>query len=224
MARPSKNIDQLLLYSGRTLYPQHGCAGLSVRQLCEHAGVNAGMFHYHFQSKNNFLSALLQQLYEEVFTQLQAQATQATSALQRLRLALNRLAQLMREHGDWVSRVWTDAGSGDAVAQDFLRRNAPRHMQLLMVLAQEAVQAGELAVLPALQGFGFMMGSVLAPMVLLPGALRLGMLPAALTSSVHHDVLSDAAIAQRVDRALAALALTSDTLFPTGLPKDTPHA
>jgi len=205
VARPSKNIDQLLLHSGRNLYPLHGCAGLSVRQLCEHAGVNVGMFHYHFQSKNNFLNALLQHVYEEVFSQLQAQVTQPFSALQRLRQALNRLAQLMREHGHWVSRVWTDASSGDVVAQEFLRRNAPRHMQLLMGLAQEAVSAGELAALPPLQGFGFMMGAVLAPMVLMPSALRMGLLPAALSAVVESDVTSDAAIAQRVDRALAAL-------------------
>jgi AcrR family transcriptional regulator len=205
VARPSKNIDQLLLHSGRNLYSLHGCAGLSVRQLCEHAGVNVGMFHYHFQSKNNFLNVLLQHLYEEVFAQVQAQVAQPSSALQRLRQALNRLAQLMREHGQWVSRVWTDAGSGDAVAQEFLRRNAPRHMQLLMGLAQEAVSAGELAVLPPLQGFGFMMGAVLAPMVLMPSALRMGLLPAALSKIVESDVTSDAAIAQRVDRALAAL-------------------
>ncbi len=207
MARPSKNIDQLLLNSGRTLYPLHGCAGLSVRQLCEHAGVNVGMFHYHFQSKDNFLSALLQQQYEEVFAQLQAQASQPASALQRLRLALNRLAQWLREHGDWVSRIWTDAGSGEPVALAFLQRNAPRHMQLLMALAQEAAQAGELATQPPLQRLGFLMGSVLAPMVLLPGALRMGVLPPMLAAGVQDDVLSDAAIALRVDRALAALAL-----------------
>jgi hypothetical protein len=30
----------------------------------EHAGVNAGMFHYHFKSKDNYLATLLQGLYE----------------------------------------------------------------------------------------------------------------------------------------------------------------
>lgn len=226
MARPSKNIDQLLLHSGRVLYPLHGCAGLAVRQLCEHAGVNAGMFHYHFQSKDNFLATLLQQLYDEVFVELQAQATQPASALQRLRLALNRLAQLMREHGAWVARVWADAGNGEAVAQDFLRRNVMRHMQLLMALVQEAVATGELTALPPLQGFGFMMGSVLAPMVMLPGALRMGLLPSALTPQVNSDVLSDSAIAQRVDRALAALALTlpANASPSDASPKDHSHA
>ena len=207
MSRPSKNIDQQLLLSGRALYPQHGCAGLSVRQLCEHADVNVGMFHYHFQSKDKFLGTLLQQLYDEVFAQLQARAAHPGSALERLRQALNLLGQLMRSHGTWIGRVWNDAASGEAVAQDFLQRNAPRHMQLLMALAQEATVAGDLSALPAMQRFGFMMGSVLAPMVIVPGALRLGVVPSALAQQVPADVLSDAAIADRVNRALAALAL-----------------
>ena len=39
MPRPSQQIDQALLASGRTLLPQTGCAGLSVRALAEHAAV-----------------------------------------------------------------------------------------------------------------------------------------------------------------------------------------
>ena len=38
MPRPSQQIDQALLASGRTLLPQTGCAGLSVRALAEQKG------------------------------------------------------------------------------------------------------------------------------------------------------------------------------------------
>ena len=50
MARPSQNVDQRLLEAGLALLPQTGCAGLSVRRLADHAGVNLGMFHYHFKN------------------------------------------------------------------------------------------------------------------------------------------------------------------------------
>jgi AcrR family transcriptional regulator len=33
------------------LLPQTGCAGLSVRKVAERAGINLGMFHYHFKSR-----------------------------------------------------------------------------------------------------------------------------------------------------------------------------
>jgi AcrR family transcriptional regulator len=208
MPRPSQNIDQALLASGRSLYPLHGCSGLSVRQICEHAGVNAGMFHYHFQSKDNYLATLLQGLYEEVFTQLQTQAAQAGSPKDRLRASLYLLAGLLRSHGNWIGWVWTDAGLGASVATTFLQRNAPRHMGLLMALSQDAEKAGEIAPMPPMQRFGFLMGAVLAPMVLVPAAMRLQFMPPDFSARAAQDVLSDDGIADRLDRALAALALT----------------
>jgi hypothetical protein len=63
-----------------------------------------------------------------------------------------------------------------------------------------------MASLPSMQRFSFLMGSVLAPMALLPAAIGADFLPATMTSKVEHDVFSDAAIAERVDLALAALA------------------
>ena len=59
MTRPSQNIDQRLLEAGRRLLPDLGCAALSVRRLAAEAGVNAGMFHYHFRTKDVFLLSLI---------------------------------------------------------------------------------------------------------------------------------------------------------------------
>ena len=55
--------------------------------------------------------------------------------------------------------------------------------------------------------FGFLMGSVLAPMVLLPSAMHLQFLPAHMASTADTDIFSDTAIADRVNCALTALAL-----------------
>ncbi|MEO8545007.1 MAG: TetR/AcrR family transcriptional regulator [Betaproteobacteria bacterium] len=214
MSRPSRNIDQILLGSGRVLYPQLGCAGLSLRQLASHAGVNVGMFHYHFQSKDNFLRTLLQQLYDELFAQLQIVAAEPGTPLERLRHALNLLGRLMRDHGAWITRIWIDASHGEVVAQDFLRRNARRHVLLLMTLGEQACAQGSIDPMPALQRFSLLMGAVVAPMVVVPGALRLGLLPAALARQAQADVLGDAAIAERVDRVLASLSMSIPLLEP----------
>jgi AcrR family transcriptional regulator len=205
MPRPSRNIDQVLLQSGRVLYPLHGCAGLSLRLLAEHAQVNVGMFHYHFQSKDNFLRELLAQMYEELFQQLQQEASIAGTTLQRLRQALCRLGRLMREHGDWLGRVLADASHGEPVAMSFLQTNGARHVALLMGLLEQAAQEGSLAPLPPMQQVTFLMGAVVAPMVIAPRAMQLGILPAPLAAGIQNDVLSDAGIAQRVDHALWAL-------------------
>ncbi len=206
MPRPSRNIDQILLQSGRELFPRHGCAGLSLRLLAEHAQVNVGMFHYHFKSKEIFLRTLLQQMYDEMFSQLHFQVAQSGIALERLRQALCLLGRLMRQHGQWIARVWTDAAGGEAVALEFLRQNGARHLELLMALLAEAEREGAVAPMAPMQRFTFLMGAVVAPMLLAPSAVRMGMAPPQFSTQVYSDVLSDKGIAERVDRALAALA------------------
>lgn len=205
MARPSQGIDQALLRSGLALLPQLGCAGLSVRKLAEHAGVNPAMFHYHFGSKAAFLQTLLQQLYEQMYARLSAGASQDGPVLQRLEVALMTLAGFVREHHALVGRLAIDAASGETVVHDFVRANAPRHLGLLLQLLAEAEAAGVLRPAPPLQRFVFLMGAVLSPMLVAPAMAALGVAPGLVGAAVQQQVLADEAIRQRVQLALAAL-------------------
>src|SRR6185436_18950028 len=108
-----------LLRSGRLLYPERGSAGLSVRAVTEHAGVNLGMFHYHFRTKENFLRELLQQFYDEMFGSLSDRAHQAGPPIARLRAALLFLATFVRDHESVLGRVFADASAGNEVAAAF---------------------------------------------------------------------------------------------------------
>ena len=208
MPRPSQGIDQALLRSGLALLPQLGCAGLSVRRVAEHAGVNPAMFHYHFENKAAFLRSVLQQLYESMFAQLAAGAAREGPALQRLEAALQALARFAREHHALLGRLVIDAAGGEAVVHEFVRANAPRHLGLLLQLLAEAEAAGELPAAPPLQRFVFLMGSVLSPMLVAPAVAALQVSPIASRAMVEAQVLSDEAIAQRVRWALGALLAT----------------
>ena len=75
MTRPSRNVDRLLLRAGRELFPETGVAQLSVRKVAIRAGVNPGMFHYHFGNKDLFVRQLLQELYDEMFASLELAAS-----------------------------------------------------------------------------------------------------------------------------------------------------
>jgi AcrR family transcriptional regulator len=205
VARPSQGIDQALLRSGLALLPQLGCAGLSVRRVAEHAGVNPAMFHYHFGNKATFLQAVLQQLYEQMFAKLSAGAAREGPVLDRLQAALITLGSFVREHHALVGRLAVDAANGETVVHDFVRANAPRHLGLLMQLMAEAEAAGELQPAPPLQRFVFLMGAVLSPMLVAPAMASLGVAPAIVGNAVQTQVLSDDAIKQRVQMALAAL-------------------
>ena len=211
MARPSQHLDRTLLASGRALFADAGCAGLSVRQLAGHAGVSPGMFHYHFASKDEFLRTLLQQLYDEMFDGLRHQLVHDGPPLERLRAALNALARFVREHRRLIARVWHDAASGEPVARDFLRRNAPRHLRLLQSLLAEAQTEARLPASPPLQALAFVMGAVVAPLLIIPGFVSLGITAGFGGRTVDEQVLGDAAIARRIDHALAALQITTLT-------------
>ncbi|WP_374589150.1 TetR/AcrR family transcriptional regulator [Ideonella dechloratans] len=205
MARPSQAVDQALIASALALYPQCGCAGLSLRKVAEHAGTQPAMVHYHFGGKPAFLRAVLQQLYEQMFAALNVHGRGAEGPRDRLRGALLTLGRFLRQHRAVAARLALDAAQGEPVVHDFLRANAPRHLGLLLALLQEAQGAGELQALPPLQAFTFLMGAVNAPTLIATGALQLGVAPALLGELLDQQVLSDEALVQRVDLALAAL-------------------
>lgn len=212
MPRPSQGIDQALLRAGLELLPELGCAGLTVRRVAEHAGVNPAMFHYHYGSKSDYLRSLLQHQYELLYARLTGGAAQVGTPLDRLRAALDTLARFVREHRSLAARLAVDAARGEPVVREFLKTNAPRHVGLLLALLAEAELAGQLPPGPPgppLARFAFLMGSVVAPMIIAGGVEAIGAAPAALAPLLDSQVLGDAAIAQRIELAIHALATTT---------------
>jgi AcrR family transcriptional regulator len=206
MPRPGRNIEQALLQSGRELYAGRGAARLSVRALTQHAGVNLGMFHYHFKSKDAFLTLLLEGWYEEMFSRLSSSAQQEGPPLERLRDALFFLASFVRDHAAMLGRVIADAAAGEAVAVEFMRANAPRHLRLLLALMAQAEKEGSLAKVAPLQRFIFVMSAVAMPLLVAPGIRSLGVAPRLLGEALKAQVMTDKAIRQRIELALKALA------------------
>ncbi|HJV81930.1 TetR/AcrR family transcriptional regulator [Noviherbaspirillum sp.] len=207
MARPSQNIDQRLLQAGVELLPRTGCRGLSARRLAEHAGVNLGMFHYHFRTKDNFIRTLLQQIYEQMFSLLVLRAHEGESALQNLRNALLVLAHFGRTHRQLLVRIAADALAGEQVAVDFLQANLPRHLGVISSLIVEAQREGDLAKAPVAQVFAFLAGAVMAPVLLGAALADNSALPPAAGGMLEREVLSKKAVEQRVEFALRGLSV-----------------
>src|SRR3954462_5134721 len=128
MARPSRNVDVALLEAGRALFPATGIQGLSVRRVAEHAGVNLGMVHYHFKSKDAFGRALLQQLYDGMFAELELAAAGDARPAEGLRAAANVLARFVRDNRLLLRRLMADAVNSEPLAVEFVRANLPRHI------------------------------------------------------------------------------------------------
>src|SRR5512141_520039 len=206
--RPSRNLDQALLQAGRELFPAAGCAGLSVREVAQRAGVNLGMFHYHFKTREAFLRALLQGVYEEMYSQLTVAGAAAASgdgATARLRAALRFMGRFVRANRPILARVIADALCGEPIAQQFLRENLPRHLSVLQALIVEGQRSGELVAMPTAQALGFCAGSLATPILFGGAVIDAGALPAAHARMLEAALLSDAALDQRIELALLAL-------------------
>lgn len=207
MARPSQNIDQRLLEAGLELLPVTGCRGLSARKLTEHAGVNLGMFHYHFRTKENFIRTLLGQTYEQMFSELVIKAHEDASPLQNLRSTLRVLAHFGSTHQQLLRRIGADALAGEPVAAEFLQANVPRHVGVIAALIGEAQREGLVAKAPPAQLIAFLAGAVMSPVLLGAAALESGLLPAAAAGMMEREVLSKKAIEQRIDFALRGVSM-----------------
>jgi AcrR family transcriptional regulator len=208
--RPSRNLDRALLAAGRELFPARGCGGLSVREVAEAAGVNLGMFHYHFKTREAFLRAVLQSVYDEMYTQLvavSARPAAGPSALEQLRGALRFMGRFVRANRPVLARVIADALCREPIALEFLRANAPRHLGVLRGLIGAAQAAKEMRPMPVPQAMGFCAGSLATPILFGGAVADSGALAAKEAQALHDALLSDAALDQRIDLALSALSL-----------------
>lgn len=204
MARPSQNIDQRLLEAGMELLPRTGCRGLSTRKLTEHAGVNLGMFHYHFRSKDNFIRTLLQQTYEQMFQDLVLKSHESVSAVDNLRKAIRVIAGFGLAHRQLLLRIGADALAGEQVAVEFLQANLPRHLGVVAALVAEAQRTGHIVKAPLPQMIAFIAGAVMSPVLLGTALLENGAMAAG-GALLEQEVLSKKAVEQRIEFALRGL-------------------
>lgn len=206
MPRPSRNIDQLLIQAALELMPETGVSALSIRQVTERAGVNLGMFHYHFKTRDVFVRAVLQHTYDGMFAALELESHRSPSTLENLRAALNVLARFGRDHRLLLVRLAGDALAGEAVAAEFLKANLPRHVAVLSALIMQAQKEGVLKRIALPQALVFLGGSIVGPILIGTAAISAGLAPALFAQALEKTVFTDAAIAERIDMALAGLA------------------
>ena len=206
MARPSRNLDQVLLAAGRELLPQRGCAGLSVREVAERAGVNLGMFHYHFRTREVFLRAVLQQAYEEMFATLRLEADRGAPPVEGLRAALRVLGRFLRDNRPLLARVFADALGGEACAREFIRDNLPRNVAVLRRMYLAGRRGGALRAVAFEQALGLLAVALALPILAGGTIAASGMVGEARRRSLERTLLTDAAIDERIDLALAGLA------------------
>ena len=199
------NTRQQFLDAGFRLYPQYGYRRLSVRLLAAEAGLSPGMFHHLFANKDAFVGELLQQQYGAAFSQLELTIRPDASVCDNLREVLRFAARLVRDRLPWIHRFLADSAEGVACVNDFIRQHGMCHVALMMDLLSEGMAQGLLPQTGVTRYLGFLMGSAIAPMVVISGRIADDLVLRQVADEFAGHMISNEAIDQRIDWALAAL-------------------
>ena len=127
----------------QTTFPQ-----LTVDQLCASAGVSKGAFYGHFQSKQDFLLALLEQDSAELDAVMERMEGAETDAMQRLRGFARTMLSRDRGRAQVRADLWAEMRSQAAVRAMLASKVAARRGRLRAWI-EDGVRAGDLVDTPA---------------------------------------------------------------------------
>lgn len=204
MARTPGNAEKLLIDAGMKIVSRQGCSGLRIRDVADRAGVNLGMFHYHFRSKKRFTRRLLQEMYEDFFSQLTVASREGKDSITQLRNSLRTMARFIRDHRDFYAVLMKDILNADPEVLLFIRQNVPRHAAVVGNLLERCQKEGELVKLPFPQAMSFIMSGLNFPNIVagMIEGMGLGDLP---LMAKANQIMSDRAIEQRLDMILKGM-------------------
>lgn len=221
MTRPSANIDQRLIAAARRLIPRVGFRGLRVRTVCREAGVNPGMFSYHFKTKKVFVECVLRGMYEEFFASFSLEVNRHHDGIEQLRDALLYIGMFVRDNRAMLYPLLQELMLGNEQIIAFARKNMTRHVAIVMEIISRCQQEGTFKSMPAPLAFMTLILNIAAPNILadiatrragdLAEALKLNMRAGARRTAggveriVDRYILSDAAVRSRVEMVLGML-------------------
>jgi len=202
------DADRRLIKAAQDMLQHSGLNAMNLRKVAAKAGVNLGMFHYHFKSKDKFTRAVLQDTYERFFREFSLETTGNGPAGEKLRSALLTLGRFVGANRRMLLGILQDLLNKDKVALDFVKANAPRHGLVILGLVRQCQKEGSLRKMafPALMPM--LMGASLFPLIMVAmlehlEVKRIGFIPFVILKSA---VASDKALKNRVDLVLESLA------------------
>ncbi len=207
MTRPAGLADQKLIRAALELIPETGFSGLKLRRVADRAGVNLGMFHYHFKDKDDFLKRVAAEFYEVFYTRFSLGIATSSNPLAQLRKALTTVGRFARDHRKLLLALGRDIQDQHAFTVRLIQDYVNRHASVIVGLVMKCQAAGLIADYPVPTVISFLMGALAAPSLLMALAekARLSQPYETLKKSVAPYLLSEAAVEQRLELALRAL-------------------
>jgi AcrR family transcriptional regulator len=216
MPRLSSKTDARLLKAGRDLLPETGISRMNIRQVARKARVNLGMFHYHFKTKDAFARRVLQEFYEELFHALETEAANEGTPLERLRAVIYTFGCFARDNRRLLLALLRDIALGEPATIDFVRANLHRHVELILRLTAQALAARQIGPIEPVNALSMLMSATNLPSIFAEVIHRFGLGGPAqpLSAALSDQVLSNEAIADRVDAILIGLVAQCEDIPP----------
>ena len=208
MSRPSAHLDRKLVSAARAMLPETGFSGLAVREVARRAGVNAGMFHYHFKTKEVFLQRVLQECYEDFLQSFREAAEAPGSSRARLRRVLVSFARFARDNRVLYTLMLRELLNARPEMYAFAKVNFPRHASVVIRLIEDCRREGTVRPLPVPMLAMFAMSAMGLPNVVVAGLERNGArtMLGRPVKEFSGMLLADEMIETRADMVMAALA------------------
>ena len=201
MARPSTHTDRLLIKTARRLYPRSGCKRLNLREVARESGVNLGMFHYHFKTKDEFVKRVFQDFYEEFFKNFDLEAVSGRTSVEKLRSVLIKISFFVRDNREFMSAMMMDLMNGEPLAVQFAKRNFARHINIMMNLIGEGQTAGAIEPLPVAQIIFILLSGIIFPILAASRVQMTKQAPKKMKATIDM-ILTEQAMVNRIDMVL----------------------
>jgi len=207
MPRPSRNTDRLLIEAAKTMLPKTGVSGLKLRQVAKKAGVNLGMFHYYFGTKEEFVHEVLKEIYNDFFSDFKIQSSGAGDPLTRLKSAVVSLGKFVRNNRQIIFAVITDLLRGNKGMMRFAGKNFIYHISVLSDLVSECQEKNHFTNIPLPHAVAFIAGSIAFPNAIMEIVDKSGVQkPMGIKKKLlENQLLSDKAIEIRAELIIKAL-------------------
>jgi AcrR family transcriptional regulator len=172
-----------------------------MRAVAKKAGVNLGMFHYHFKSKEVFIARVAAELYEQFFRTFTLEAETGRDPKERLQNAIKSLVRFARDNRRMILAMVRDVLDGNQQLVRLLEALIPRHGIILLRLLRECQKQGYISKMPIPVVVTHLFGGMAAPvfMAALLEQIQLRQPYDFLKKFAVPFILSDRVMEQRLD-------------------------
>lgn len=137
--------EEKILDAAREVFMNKGFAAARMQEIADQAGINKGLLHYYYRSKNKLFRAV----FDEAFAQFSAGINQVFEAelplFEKIEQFIDRYISLLMRNPEMPSFIISELNQkGEAFAQELLSRQVRPNPLPLVAQIQEEVEAGRI--------------------------------------------------------------------------------